>query len=387
MSYNRISADLLKVPGKMDVDEMAYLAALASMVPAGGRIIEVGPFYGRSTNAMARANPEALITSIDTFEDVEWTDRYASQYQEIPKFGRDAFDHFTKDLPNVTAIQGFSPDVVSDWSDPVDMYFEDAIHGNPGLKANMDFWIDRLKPGGIVCGHDYTMRFPDIKREADAWAKTWGAKLEVVGSLWAIRKPIPDERESVTARGLRPRLQSQPELKVRTSNRRAGSDKTADGYWCGAHLEHDPLKWVMVDPLPKDSGLTLEYRVGHPKNGTSDWMPAGEKARLLNNGKPMPFTRLAMRLTANDGQNAPHVMYRVSTRQFGNGGYKISGTSQWAHDGEWAHYAVESAAANAITVTLADEPPADVQSAFTPKPGTKPRALLQKIKKKVLATR
>ena len=173
----------------MDLDELAFLATLAAQVPQQGHIVEVGAFYGRSTNAIAQGNPTAKITSIDTFENVDWTDRYANQYHGIPVFGRDAFDHFTNSLENVSPIQGFSPDCVRDWVHPIDMYFEDAIHGNPGLKRNLDFWMGHLKPGGIACGHDYTRRFPDIKTEVDSRAHRWGCDVTVVGSLWALRKP------------------------------------------------------------------------------------------------------------------------------------------------------------------------------------------------------
>ena len=366
MTFKRITKSNLEVPGKMDMDEMAFLAALAARVPEGGHIIEVGPFYGRSTNAMARANPGAKITSIDTFEDVEWTERYAGQYNEIPKFGREAFDHFTAELPNVTAIQGFSPDVVSDWSDPIDMYFEDAIHGNPGLKANMDFWIERLKPGGIACGHDYSLRFPDIKSEALGWAKTWGTKVEVVGSLWALRKPIPGEDPALSAAGLAPILTDQPRLKIRVANKKRGADKASDNYWCGAHLEADRLSWISIDPIDAETGLKLEYRVGSSAHGAGDWTPAGQKARLIKAGKDLPFTRIAVRVSASDGRPAPHVIYRVSARQIGNGGFKRSGVSRWAMDGDWASFHREGAAINAVTIALTDELPSDVQAAFTP---------------------
>jgi len=52
MSFLRVDDSHLAVPGKMDMDEMAFLAALAAQVPQGGRIVEVGPFYGRSTRAI-----------------------------------------------------------------------------------------------------------------------------------------------------------------------------------------------------------------------------------------------------------------------------------------------------------------------------------------------
>ena len=45
---------------------MHTLLGSAGVVVSGGeraRIVEIGPFYGRSTPAMAQANPQARITS------------------------------------------------------------------------------------------------------------------------------------------------------------------------------------------------------------------------------------------------------------------------------------------------------------------------------------
>lgn len=388
MTFNHIDRSHLKVPGKMDMDEMAFLAALAAKVPAGGHIIEIGPFYGRSTCVMGRANPDVKITSIDTFEDVAWTERYAGLYQDMPRFGRAAFDTYTRDLPDVTAIQGYSPQVVADWAAPVDMYFEDAVHGNPVLKQNMDFWINHLRPGGIACGHDYTLRFPDIKTEADCWAAKWGTKLEVVGSLWALRKPHPSDPEARKSRGLATGLTPQPRLKIRTKNKVKGDDKTLDGYWCGAHLEADKLSWVMIDPLDEDTGLKLEYRVGHHIHGSSDWTPAGQRARILAaDGKPLPFNRMAVRVSGTPESGVmPTAACRVSARQIGNGGSALSGTSPWAFDGDWAMFKQNGPPLNAVCVALFDAPPAPSQSGFKPKSPGKPqrqriwRRLVRKIK-------
>lgn len=352
--------DALRIPGRMELDELAFLAALAAQVPDGGHIVEIGAFYGRSTNAMARANPRARITSIDTFEDVDWTRRYAASYVEVPVFGRAAFERYTRNLGNVDAVTGFSPDVASDWSAPIDLYFEDAIHGNPGLKRNLDFWTRRLKPGGIACGHDYGLRFPDIKAEVDAIAHAWGTRVRVVGSLWALRKP-----GTSAACDVMPPLRREPRLTVRTENRERGPDMAHDGYWCGAHPEVDRMHWLSIDDIARETGLGLEYRLGHPTHGATGWTAAGTMARLDAGGRTRPFTRVAIRLRGPADQALPHVIYRVSARQIGKGGAGLSGTSPWAADGAWAALPTEGPAVNAVTVSLAHELPPKPQSAFT----------------------
>jgi hypothetical protein len=46
-----------------------------------------------------------------------------------------------------------------------------------------------VRPGGIVCGHDYCDEFPDVKAEADGLAAYLAAPKEVTISLWSIRLP------------------------------------------------------------------------------------------------------------------------------------------------------------------------------------------------------
>ncbi len=375
----------LQVPGRMEIDEMSFLAQLAKRVPHGGRIVEVGPFFGRSTTVMATANPGARITSIDTFENVDWTARYVAEYQGIPHFGRRAFNRYTRDFKNVDAIEGFSPDAAQGWSKPVDLYFEDAIHGNPGLARNIAFWTARLRPGGIACGHDYTRRFPHVKQEVDALAASWGATVTVAGSLWAVRKPKPSDSTAARAQVIEPALTACPQLRLRANNKTAQTTKSLSGFWCGAHLEVDRLNWLSIDAPDPGLGLALEYRLGHPEHGTSPWVPAGTRARLQTKGRDRPFTRLAMRLTARATGGPLHICYRVSARQIGNGGDKRSGTSAWALDGDWARLPNEGAALNAFTVLLSEHAPPHPQSAFEPRVATRWRRRSKAITRKILA--
>ncbi len=381
MSFLHVHADVLKVPGRMDLDELAFLAALAKAVPDGGQIVEVGAFYGRSTTAMARANPSVAITSIDTFEDVAWTARYAAQYKNIPRFSRAAFEAYTHECPNVQALQGPSPEIATDWATPIDLYFEDAVHGNPGLKANLDFWTARLKPGGIACGHDYNRRFPDVKSEVDALALRWNTSVSIVGSLWAVQKPRHfAQTQSTTPM---PRLSHQPRLTLRSFSQRGGRRVSRDGYWCGPHLETDRLKWVRIDDIAARTGLRIEYRISHPLSGTTPWVPAGARASLHGQNGILPFTRLAVRIHGQKNDRTPHVIYRVSARQKGRGGTARSGTSPWAMDGAWTTLPSASVPINAFCVALVDAPLPHQQAEFHPSLRTQLRYAQKSVARKL----
>lgn len=90
-------------------------------------------------------------------------------------------------------MQGFSPKDFSHWHEKIDLYFEDAVHTDPTLGENIRFWGERLKPNGILCGHDFVEKFPDVQRHAREAAAATNRTLHVIGSLWFI---LPEELEA-----------------------------------------------------------------------------------------------------------------------------------------------------------------------------------------------
>ena len=360
MGYLFTDADALRVPGKTSLDELGFLAALAAQVPCGGTIVEIGAFYGRATRVMALSNRHARVIAIDTFEDVHWTRKYAKSYTDIPAFGRGAFNRYMSDLTNVCAITGDSPEAVSDWSTDIDLYFEDAVHGNPKLRANLDFWSAHVKPGGIVCGHEYSHRFLDVKREVDRLASIWNTEVCIVGSLWALRKP-----GGKTSTLLGKDFMSGMNAQLTVTNKKKGRSSRSLGMWAGAHLDADRIESFRIVPSCAAGPEALQVRLGHPSFGNTNWQDANDLIRFTPDAKVRPFTRIAFRYEPVDGRCSKPLSYRVSARQIGNNGHFFTGTSTWAENGAWAAVAAQRAAINAITLCFSDKP-VDAQSAFKP---------------------
>lgn len=163
---------------------------LASSVPEYGIVVEVGSLYGLSAWHISKSIPKtATLFCIDPFERTESNIEFEKRVK-APYFCRESFDIFTADCPNIVVLQGWSPDVCRGWQVPIDMYFDDAFHTNPVTKWNIDFWSERVKPGGIVCGHDYSSIFPDVIDNADQLARKWNTCIHVEESLWNVRKPV-----------------------------------------------------------------------------------------------------------------------------------------------------------------------------------------------------
>ena len=175
------------IPGQISPRELQRLVALAERVPAGGIVVELGSLYGRSSWHISQScPPDATLFCIDPWEREEWIVNLVEMSQGAPPFGLDAFRQFTADCSNIVPIRGRSPDSLTGWHVPIDMYFDDSDHTNPTFKRNLEFWAPKVKPGGLLCGHDFTMRSPDVIVEVTALQQRLGTELVVVDTLWSL---------------------------------------------------------------------------------------------------------------------------------------------------------------------------------------------------------
>ena len=67
----------------------------------------------------------------------------------------ETFIKYTESQKNIIPIRGSSPRIVQDWSKSIDFIFLDAEHYNPNDRDNIDFWLPKIKPGGMFSGHDW----------------------------------------------------------------------------------------------------------------------------------------------------------------------------------------------------------------------------------------
>lgn len=87
---------------------------------------------------------------------------------------------------SVTAAAGFM-------DSSLDFVFIDADHSYEGVKADIEAWLPKLRPGGLLSGHDYdNPDFPKfgVKRAVDKFCALTGYDLELGENLtWFVRLP------------------------------------------------------------------------------------------------------------------------------------------------------------------------------------------------------
>jgi predicted O-methyltransferase YrrM len=169
-------------PGWMHDDELAWLATQARDART---ILEVGCWQGRSTLALAD-NTVGRVFAVDhwcgTPDDPHLAEvaalggpeglyaafvaRMGSRIQE----GRVVIVRLAADVAAAT----FGPA-------SMDLVFLDGDHRVDGVRENLAAYRPLVKPGGILCGHDYHIRehwgvteavdavFPQVQRHRSIW--------------------------------------------------------------------------------------------------------------------------------------------------------------------------------------------------------------------------
>jgi predicted O-methyltransferase YrrM len=146
------------VEGWFSPEQVARVVARAAAVPAGGRIVEIGSFRGRSMVAIARSAPEGVeIVAIDPHAG---NDRGP---QEIEGFEDEAALDSKVFLTNleragvrgrVTYVRKFSHDALDDVPGPIDLLHIDGAHRYKPASDDIASWGARVADGGSLLVHD-----------------------------------------------------------------------------------------------------------------------------------------------------------------------------------------------------------------------------------------
>jgi predicted O-methyltransferase YrrM len=142
----------------MKIAELEWLAKKASTYQ---RIAEVGSWMGRSTTAMAdNMQGAATIIAVDTWGGSEELKSYLSDKPDdfvYNVFCKNLKHHIESGrvsplrLPSVEAARKLQ----ANGNAGFDMVFIDASHDYENVKADIQAWKPLVRPGGLLCGHDW----------------------------------------------------------------------------------------------------------------------------------------------------------------------------------------------------------------------------------------
>jgi hypothetical protein len=152
-----------KSDGNVRVSELAILALAAADVPAGGEIIEIGTFDGRTALNLAINAPHGVsIATLDlpagqaSALAIEASER---RYVDKPSPGarlRACDEIWAGAARRVTQLRGDS--ATYDWSPHhgrAGLVFVDGSHAYDYVRKDTDTAMRLVRPGGVVLWHDY----------------------------------------------------------------------------------------------------------------------------------------------------------------------------------------------------------------------------------------
>jgi predicted O-methyltransferase YrrM len=168
----------------------ALYRRIAAELPDGGRIAEVGCFYGQSTCYMAqllkRLGRHVSFDVIDTFA--------GSPEHQAELQGRDFYEAFLQNMRDAKVLTLIRPRKAHSEEaarafpdDSFNFVYIDAAHDYESVKTDIDAWLPKVAVGGVLAGDDYHSSWPGV---IDAVHEKLGASnIEIVEKgQWLYRK-------------------------------------------------------------------------------------------------------------------------------------------------------------------------------------------------------
>ena len=168
---------------------MKTRAELATQVPSGGIVIELGVAAGQFAAELITANPSIHYIGID---------RWGDHHDETERIN--AVARITALCPRAELVKSTFRNALPLFGQPAtaDMIYIDgyAHTGQEGGETLRDWWA-ALKPGGIFAGHDYCQTYSKTIEAVDDFIRSLGmsvtTNLNIIDESphpsWWIKKP------------------------------------------------------------------------------------------------------------------------------------------------------------------------------------------------------
>jgi len=146
-------------------------------------MVEVGSWVGQGTLAMLRGlgNAGGRVHCVDT-----WQGSPSDRTEEFAKHigSQHLFETFARNIGSkrlgtiVLPWRATSAEAARQFDSKADLIYIDATHTYADVRNDLHAWTPHVKPGGVLCGHDYRDDgFPGVTRAVDEFAA--GRNLEV----------------------------------------------------------------------------------------------------------------------------------------------------------------------------------------------------------------
>jgi len=116
--------------------------------------VEVGVAAGEYSEIIMKANPNLRLTGVDSWAPYKGYRDYQkeSTLQLLEEQARERLEPYE----NYVFMKAFSMEAKELFNDnSLDFVYLDANHHNPFVTQDIEEWYKKVRPGGILAGHDY----------------------------------------------------------------------------------------------------------------------------------------------------------------------------------------------------------------------------------------
>jgi hypothetical protein len=156
--------------------------------------VEVGSWTGYTASKMLDKFPNLLLSCVDTFRGSSDGEhdataeliRAAVVETGDPDILHTLFQRNTKRfgdrcrelwMPSLEAAEHFA-------DKSLDFVFIDADHSYEACRADIEAWLPKIKPNGIIIGHDYTDQFPGVPKAVN---ESFGTAVQDANTMWWVK--------------------------------------------------------------------------------------------------------------------------------------------------------------------------------------------------------
>lgn len=165
---------------------------------------EVGVALGETSRALLERFPNLELYMVDSWSTYEDADPYylsgdlcarLTAEQQRERAREAARNTKFAEARRTIVVQDSVAGVELTGEEPLDFAFLDADHTYEGVKRDLEAWWPRIRPGGLLTGHDYgglrnRLGLFGVSRAVDEFARQRGLSVEKSpGLVWSIRRP------------------------------------------------------------------------------------------------------------------------------------------------------------------------------------------------------
>ena len=188
----KLEPEFNEIPGWFSYEEL--YTEVVDKLPNNANIVEVGAWFGKSTNFMANKIKESgkniNFTTIDTFKGSPTEDIHNNTLRVFDNDIYSEFMHSTillDNQSNINVIKDTSVNAKDSFvNNSLDFIMIDAGHTYDDVKSDINAWYHKVKQGGIISGDDYVKEFKGV---VDAVNEYFYGQIKRTPTGWYRKKP------------------------------------------------------------------------------------------------------------------------------------------------------------------------------------------------------